>query len=366
MGNAVRGDDERPVSARALLRAAEGGDAEEVEALLAAGADVNATVGGGKTALMVAASRGHADVVRALLGAGASVNARSDNGFTALLNAVFCGHADVVRALLEKGADVSARTQLGSTAVNWASARGFVEIVELLKAGGPSNGHASTSSSTRDGNAPRSLKGHRAAEHDHSRKRSDAIRQRIRSNGGAKKVATAAAGITLSPRAERPILAGIGDTISGSGRGEDRDFDRQRRWGKRKLISPSRVVGAALALAALLALVPAAYKFMNDVERGAAKNNAATSHAAGAAVRPETNVVPAPPEQNSHAEQPAPVMQIPVASSTPLADPPAPKIAPAVRNEDDGDAVVKTSARRVVEIFDGVPTVVSSAARDKV
>ncbi|MGB8509828.1 MAG: ankyrin repeat domain-containing protein [Pyrinomonadaceae bacterium] len=120
--------------ARALIGAAEIGDAAAVKSLLAAGASVNRALENGETALMRAAAKGHADVLRLLLDEGADVNARRDDGFTALIVAVFFGHEDVVRLLLANGADASAQTRLGTTAEKWAASRGFVELVELLKA----------------------------------------------------------------------------------------------------------------------------------------------------------------------------------------------------------------------------------------
>ena len=55
------------------MRAAGGGHTEVVQALIAAGADVNARDYGGGTALMDAAGEGHVEIVRDLIAAGADV-----------------------------------------------------------------------------------------------------------------------------------------------------------------------------------------------------------------------------------------------------------------------------------------------------
>lgn len=83
----------------AVARAPEGVVAANVSALVAAGADVNATQQGGYTALHQAADRGLESVVRLLLAAGARRDARSAAGRTAADHARAKGHAAVVELL---------------------------------------------------------------------------------------------------------------------------------------------------------------------------------------------------------------------------------------------------------------------------
>jgi uncharacterized protein len=109
---------------------------EIVQALLAAGADVNAKDNGGGTVLMTASATGHLDVMQALLAKGADVNAKASDGRTALMMASETGRLDVVQALLDKGADVNSLSFNG-TALIGASATGHLDVVQALLARGP-------------------------------------------------------------------------------------------------------------------------------------------------------------------------------------------------------------------------------------
>jgi hypothetical protein len=116
-----------------FVRAAALGDARALEKSLAAGADVNASIGYGETALIAAAAAGRADMVRLLLRSGADVDARRDDGFNALIIAAFLGHKEGVRALLEYSADVTGRDRTGMTARGWALSIGHFEVANLLR-----------------------------------------------------------------------------------------------------------------------------------------------------------------------------------------------------------------------------------------
>lgn len=119
--------------AAALLEAAEAGDAQTVEALLARGVPADATDECGATPLIKAALNGHAAVVARLLGAGARVDAADLGGYTPLLLAASNDHAQVVELLLAYGAAVNAREQTqGFTALLWAAHRGHARTVAVL------------------------------------------------------------------------------------------------------------------------------------------------------------------------------------------------------------------------------------------
>ena len=110
------------------------GDTAVVEALLEAGADVEAKDSHGWTALHIAAMEGHSAVVKVLLEAGADVNAKDNTDGTALLNAAMIGHYAIIKTLLEAGANVEAKDNHGWTALSLAAMRGDTAIVKLLKA----------------------------------------------------------------------------------------------------------------------------------------------------------------------------------------------------------------------------------------
>ena len=84
-----------------------------VERLLAAGADARATLTSGETALMACARTGSVDAAEALLSRGVEVDAReASESQTALMWATAQRHPAVVRLLLEHGADPNARSRV--------------------------------------------------------------------------------------------------------------------------------------------------------------------------------------------------------------------------------------------------------------
>jgi ankyrin repeat protein len=74
--------------------------------------------------------------VEALLGAGASIDARNGVGETALLVAARAGNNEVVRLFLERHADVNAADNRQHTALYYAGERGSTEIIEMLLTAG--------------------------------------------------------------------------------------------------------------------------------------------------------------------------------------------------------------------------------------
>lgn len=92
-----------------LWRIAESDDFEQLEQVLAHGADVNARNSSGVTALMVAAYHGRLRMVRALIEHGAELNEIDKDGFTAVMLADHSGHQDVVRTLVACGANIIPR-----------------------------------------------------------------------------------------------------------------------------------------------------------------------------------------------------------------------------------------------------------------
>lgn len=89
-------------------------------------------------ALEVAATPGRVQLLEALLAAGADVNVRDSNGTTALMRAAYSDYPEVdrVQLLLAHDADVNARDESGDTALRIAKRKGSTSVVTLLlKAG---------------------------------------------------------------------------------------------------------------------------------------------------------------------------------------------------------------------------------------
>jgi uncharacterized protein len=117
------GASEQGVGDIALMNASSEGDLAKVQRLLAEG-DVNVNCVMQMTPLTLACHYGHADVVRALIVAGADVNlANSPGSLTPLIRAAYGGYVEAVRGLLEAGADVTAQVEGVGTALDYALMR---------------------------------------------------------------------------------------------------------------------------------------------------------------------------------------------------------------------------------------------------
>ena len=120
---ALAAQDTSPGADERLLAAARDGQVEVVRSLLREGADVNAARGDGLTALHLAAEGGHRAVADALVAAGAALDAGTRIGrYTPLQVAAEGGHGAVALRLLEAGADPNAvTTNSGVTALHLAA-----------------------------------------------------------------------------------------------------------------------------------------------------------------------------------------------------------------------------------------------------
>ena len=120
----------------ALMRAAYFGRLEEIELLMALGANVNHhSSPSGLTALISAASNNQATAVLSLLAWGAYINAQDARGWTAVMFAGRDGHANAVQTLIEHGASVRHQSELGATAFIVAAANNQATTASQLMGG---------------------------------------------------------------------------------------------------------------------------------------------------------------------------------------------------------------------------------------
>lgn len=104
-----------------LLRAAECGDIDELNRLLALNVDVNARYdSNGNTALIAAIWNQQLDFAMALLKAGANIDLTGDDGNTALMVACYDALEDEVKMLLKAGANITLKNDDGQTALDLA------------------------------------------------------------------------------------------------------------------------------------------------------------------------------------------------------------------------------------------------------
>jgi uncharacterized protein len=115
-----------------LHEAATAGDLPTLRNLVAAGADLDARDGGGRTAVMAATVARQTEAVRVLLDAGADVDIRDDRLDNPFLYAGAEGLRDILRLANEAGADPAITNRFGGIALIPASERGHVEVVRYL------------------------------------------------------------------------------------------------------------------------------------------------------------------------------------------------------------------------------------------
>lgn len=133
LGAGARVDARNDYGVTPLSLAAVNGSARMVAALLKAGAAPDLSLPSGETPLMTAARVGSTEVTVLLLDKGAAINHReSAKGQTALMWALYEGHTGTARLLLDRGADVHLPSAGGMTPLLFAARQGSMDAVALL------------------------------------------------------------------------------------------------------------------------------------------------------------------------------------------------------------------------------------------
>ncbi len=140
-GADVNASDDTSIDHTPYLMAGARGYLEILSPMIAHGADLASTNGYGGTALIPACERGFVEVVRVLIEAGSELNHVNRLGWTALLEAVILSdggpaHQQIVAMLMEAGADPGLADRDGVTPLAHAEARGFDAIAALILAHG--------------------------------------------------------------------------------------------------------------------------------------------------------------------------------------------------------------------------------------
>ena len=103
-----------------------------LDALLGAGADVNARTKTGKTAIFFVVDL---KMTKALLKAGAEVNLHDEEGWTPLHGVVFRGKVPIAKLLIKDGADVNAKNAKGKSPADMLSANRKAMEALLVESG---------------------------------------------------------------------------------------------------------------------------------------------------------------------------------------------------------------------------------------
>jgi ankyrin repeat protein len=109
---------------------------DEVESIIAQGADINAKNKDGDTPLHWAVSGDNKEIAELLIAKGADINAKNKYGDTPLSRAVSSNNKDVAELLTAKGADINAKDDYDNTPLDLAIRSNSKDIAGLLVANG--------------------------------------------------------------------------------------------------------------------------------------------------------------------------------------------------------------------------------------
>lgn len=118
---------------RAMLQSTIRGVTQNVEVLLARGADPNLKLRFGMPLIVFCAGMGRTDAVRAILDAGGDIAATSPStGFTALHSAADTGNLALAHLLSDYGANWESRLKSGATPLMLAARKGHGDMIRFL------------------------------------------------------------------------------------------------------------------------------------------------------------------------------------------------------------------------------------------
>ena len=107
--------------------------AEDIQAVVDSGADVNAKTDASITPLHIAAYAGYAEIIPVLIKAGADVNAKDNIGGTPLHLAAYKGKAKVIPILVKAGADVNELSDDWKTPLDYAKEEKHQNAIRALE-----------------------------------------------------------------------------------------------------------------------------------------------------------------------------------------------------------------------------------------
>jgi len=116
-----------------LHEAAIAGRSAVAQALIAAGANVDARNEPDLTPLHYAAMTDNVTVAQILASNGGQVNAKSFLGYTPLHYAAMTGSPEMVQFLIEQNANIDAQTNAGETPLQLATAKGRNQSAQILR-----------------------------------------------------------------------------------------------------------------------------------------------------------------------------------------------------------------------------------------
>jgi ankyrin repeat protein len=106
-------------------------DVASAQKILGGSIDISVEMNGWPM-IVVAANHGRVDIVRAIIATGANLDASNDRGDTATIIAAYNNNLELVELLARSGANLDIRGNDGATALIWAVRKKHIEVVRTL------------------------------------------------------------------------------------------------------------------------------------------------------------------------------------------------------------------------------------------